>query len=99
VFEEELKSLCGEAYKRSNESDHYRSGSAPSYVMTQDGRERMSRPRVRKTNPDGSSEEMSLTSWKLAQSGLRGNNWRFWKKGWADLNDVCSSDLRPRQAA
>jgi len=68
IFEQELGGLCGEAYGRGDGADHYRAGSAPSYVMTQDGREPMQRPRVRKGKPDGSSEEVSLKSWKLAQS-------------------------------
>lgn len=68
VFEHELTHLCGERYERGNTSGHYRAGSAPSYVMTEGGREPMQRPRVRKANCDGSSEEVVLNSWKLAQS-------------------------------
>jgi transposase-like protein len=68
VFEQELSELCGEPYARSNGSDHCRAGSAPSYVMTESGREPMHRPRVRKINADGRSEEVALNSWKLAQS-------------------------------
>lgn len=68
VFEQELSSLCGERYGRYNESSYQRAGSAPSYVMTESGRKPMQRPRVRKHAPDGSSKEVSLTSWKLAQN-------------------------------
>ena len=68
VFEQELSSLCGERYGRDNEGSCQRAGSAPSYVMTESGREPMQRPRVRKHAPDGSSQEVSLTSWKLAQN-------------------------------
>ena len=68
VFEQELSSLCGERYGRDNEGSYQRAGSAPSYVMTESGREPMQRPRVRKHAPDGSSQEVSLTSWKLAQN-------------------------------
>ena len=68
VFEQELSSLCGERYGRDNEGSYQRAGSAPSYVMTESGREPMQRPRVRKQAPDGSSQEVSLTSWKLAQN-------------------------------
>lgn len=67
VFEQELSSLCGERYGRDNEGSFQRAGSAPSYVMTESGREPMKRPRVRKQAPDGSSQEVSLMSWKLAQ--------------------------------
>ena len=68
VFEQELSSLCGERYGRDNEGSYQRAGSAPSYVMTESGREPMQRPRVRKQAADGSSQEVSLNSWKLAQS-------------------------------
>ena len=68
VFEQELSSLCGERYGRDNEGSYKRAGSAPSYVMTESGREPMQRPRLRKHAPDGSSQEVSLTSWKLAQN-------------------------------
>jgi len=60
--------LCGERYGRSDDSDYCRAGSAPSYVMSEGGRKPMQRPRVRKVNTDGSSKEVSLNSWKLAQS-------------------------------
>ena len=68
VFEQELSGLCGERYGRDSEGSCYRSGSAPSYVITECGREPMPRPRVRKQAPDGSSKEVGLNSWKLAQS-------------------------------
>jgi len=68
VFEEELSVLCGKPYQHGNDSVHYRAGSAPSYVMTENGREPMQRPRVRRTNADGSREEVALNSWKLAQN-------------------------------
>jgi len=68
VFEQELSALCGERYGRSDDSDYCRAGSAPSYVMSEGGRKPMQRPRVRKVNADGSSKEVSLNSWKLAQS-------------------------------
>jgi len=62
VFDQELSSLCGERYEHSNANSHYRAGSAPSYVMTEAGREPMQRPRVRKFNADGSDEEVALSS-------------------------------------
>ena len=68
VFEAELNALCGKRYERGEDSAYQRSGSAPSYVMTECGREPMQRPRVRKAKADGSSEEVALSSWKLAQS-------------------------------
>jgi len=68
VFEQELSALCGERYGHGQDGDYCRAGSAPSYVMTKGGREPMQRPRVRKVSADGSSKEVSLNSWKLAQS-------------------------------
>jgi transposase-like protein len=68
IFEQEVDGLCGGRYLRHNGSDCYRAGTAPSYVMTEDGREPMQRPRVRKVADDGSSKELGLKSWKLAQS-------------------------------
>lgn len=68
VFEQEINALCGGRYGRDNEGDCYRAGSAPSFVMTEAGREPMQRPRVREVAGDGSSQEVGLKSWKLAQS-------------------------------
>lgn len=68
VFEAELNALCGKRYERGEDSAYHRAGSAPSFVMTECGREPMQRPRVRKAKADGSSEEVALNSWKLAQS-------------------------------
>lgn len=66
VFEEEIRGLCGEHYHPAS-NEHYRAGSAPSYVMIEGHRESMPRPRVRRRLSDGSSKEVDLKSWKLAQ--------------------------------
>ena len=66
VFEEEIRGLCGRHYQPDSD-DHYRAGSAPSYVMVEGHRESMSRPRVRRRGQQGDSEEVQLKSWKLAQ--------------------------------
>ena len=66
VFEEEIRGLCGSHYQPDSD-DHYRAGSAPSYVMIEGHRESMPRPRVRRRLDDGSSKEVDLKSWKLAQ--------------------------------
>lgn len=66
VFEEEIRGLCGRHYQPDSD-DHYRAGSAPSYVMVEGHREPMARPRVRRRLNDGSSKEVDLKSWKLAQ--------------------------------
>ena len=68
VFQQEIEALCGGRYSRGNEGACDRAGSAPSFVMTEGGREPMQRPRVREVAGDGSSREVSLKSWKLAQS-------------------------------
>ena len=67
IFEEEIRSLCGERYHPDG-SDYKRAGTAPSYVMTDARREPMDRPRVRLETGDGKTEEVSLKSWKIAQS-------------------------------
>jgi putative transposase len=67
IFEEEIRVLCGSRY-HPDEGPCRRAGSAPSYVITEGGRERMQRPRVRREHSDGSTEEVTLKSWKLAQS-------------------------------
>ena len=66
VFEEEIRGLCGRHYQPDSD-DHYRAGSAPSYVMVEGQRESMPRPRVRRRGQQGDSEEVQLKSWKLAQ--------------------------------
>ena len=66
VFEEEIRGRCGRHYQPDSD-DHYRAGSAPSYVMVEGQRESMPRPRVRRRGQQGDSEEVQLKSWKLAQ--------------------------------
>lgn len=67
IFEQEIRSLCGERYKPQG-GDCRRAGTAPSYVMTDARREAMDRPRLRRERPDGKTEEVHLKSWKMAQS-------------------------------
>lgn len=67
IFEEEIRSLCGERYHPGG-GDYHRAGTAPSYVMTDARREPMERPRVRRDRGGGGSEEVQLKSWKMAQS-------------------------------
>jgi len=67
IFEQEIRSLCGERYHPDG-GDCRRSGTAPSYVMTDARREAMERPRVRRERLDGRTEEVQLKSWKMAQS-------------------------------
>jgi transposase-like protein len=68
VIEQDVTALCGDRHKPDDASDYYRAGSAQSYVMAHGKHEPMERPRVRERQGDGSSKEVSLRSWKLAQS-------------------------------
>ena len=68
VIEQEVSALCGERHRPDGDSTYYRAGSAQSFVMAHGQHESMERPRVRKREVDGASKEVSLTSWKLAQS-------------------------------
>ena len=67
IFEQEIRNLCGKRYHPEG-SNCRRAGTAPSYVMTDVGREAMERPRVRREKADGGTEEVPLKSWKMAQS-------------------------------
>jgi len=66
IVEQEVRELCGTRHSPDG-GEHRRAGSAPSYVITEAGREPMQRPRVRRGHRDG-AEEVSLESWKMAQS-------------------------------
>jgi transposase-like protein len=66
VMAEEAASLCGQKYKP-KDSQHYRAGSAPGYVLFEGNRENVRRPRVRKKHPDGRTEETPLLTYTLAQ--------------------------------
>jgi transposase-like protein len=66
IAQQEVGALCG-ARHSPEEGEYRRAGSAPSYVFTDAGRERMQRPRVRRETGEG-SEEVALKSWKAAQS-------------------------------
>jgi putative transposase len=68
VIEQEVSALCGERHRPDGDSVYYRAGSAQSFVMAHGQHEPMERPRVRQRGADGCSEEVTLTSWKLAQS-------------------------------
>ena len=82
IFEEEIRSLCGERYHPA-EGDYRRAGAAPSYVINDARREPMDRPRVRRVKKDGGTEDVAFKSWKLAQSPdewdaamMRGGIWK-----------------------
>lgn len=68
VIDEEVATLCGDRYRPHPEGAYYRAGSAESYVKVNGRHEPMTRPRVRRKKEGSSSEEVTLTSWKLAQN-------------------------------
>ena len=66
VMAAEVTELCGPKHVPSP-SDHYRSGSSPGRVIYEGEREEVVRPRVRRTNGDGTSEEVELASYRAAK--------------------------------
>lgn len=68
MAEEEIESLCGRRHEQGAEREYFRAGTAPSYVHMESRRESMRRPRVRRREANGSSSEVELESWKVAQS-------------------------------
>ncbi|MDD4347471.1 MAG: hypothetical protein PHF70_00070 [Opitutales bacterium] len=68
IFEQEIRDLCGKRYHPEG-SNCRRAGTAPSYVMTDVGREAMEWPRVRREKADGGTRGgVPLKSWKMAES-------------------------------
>jgi putative transposase len=67
VMLEEVKALCGPAYRPDPEASCYRSGSAPGYAYMESRREPIQRPRVRRSNEEGATEEVELESYRAAQ--------------------------------
>lgn len=66
VMAAEVTELCGPKHAPSD-SDHYRSGSSSGRVIYEGEREKVVRPRVRRTNDDGTSEEVELASYRAAK--------------------------------
>lgn len=65
VLAVEVTELCGPKHSPS-ESEHYRAGSSPGRVLYEGEREAITRPRVRRTVADGSSQEVELASYRVA---------------------------------
>jgi len=61
----EVSELCGPKH-HPIESDHFRAGSSSGRVLFEGMREDVIRPRVRKRNADGSSEEIPLATYRAA---------------------------------
>lgn len=65
MFEAEVTALCGESY-RPSESSFRRAGSELVTIRTSQGKERVSKRRVRETLPDGREREVRLKSYEEA---------------------------------
>ncbi len=66
VMAVEVTELCGVKHSRS-QCDHHRAGSSPGRILYEGEREEIVRPRVRRTNADGSSQEVELVSYRVAK--------------------------------
>jgi len=67
VMTEELLRLCGPRYRPDADSEFSRAGTAEGYVYIEADREQITRPRVRRQNPDGTTSEVQLESYTAAQ--------------------------------
>ena len=67
IMTEEVRELCGPKYRPATEADCRRAGVAPGVVLCEGRRERIARPRVRRTKQDGSTEEVRLVTYASAQ--------------------------------
>ncbi len=65
VMASEVSELCGPKHHPA-ESDHFRAGSSSGRVLFEGDREEVIRPRVRKRNADGSSQEVVLDTYQAA---------------------------------
>ena len=67
VMTTEVSLLCGPAYHPDKSSDFCRAGSAPGYAYIESRREEVIRPRVRRRDEAGRSEEATLKSYAAVQ--------------------------------
>ena len=67
IMAEEVGELCGPKYRPASEVDCHRSGSAKGVALCEGRREEITRPRVRRTKGDGSTEEVHLDTYASAQ--------------------------------
>ncbi len=65
VMASEVSELCGPKH-HPDQSDHFRAGTSSGRVLLEGEREEVVRPRVRKRNNDGSSEEVVLATYQAA---------------------------------
>ena len=67
IMSEEVRELCGPNYHPATDADCHRAGVAPGVVLCEGRRERVARPRVRRTKQDGSTAEVRLATYASAQ--------------------------------
>ena len=67
IMAEEVQELCGPKYRPATDADCRRSGSAEGVAIVEGRRERVARPRVRRTKQDGTKEEVRLATYASAQ--------------------------------
>lgn len=65
VMAQEVTELCGPKHQPISD-DVYRNGSSPGRVIYEGSREEVMRPRVRRQNDDGSTSEVTLSSYQAA---------------------------------
>lgn len=66
VMAAEVTELCGPKHAPSS-SDHYRAGSSSGRILYEGQREEVVRPRVRLKSSNGTSQEVELTSYRVAK--------------------------------
>ena len=67
VMLEEVELLCGPRHRPGPDAEHFRSGTAPGYVLHEGRRMDVTRPRVRRNDGDGGTTETLLSSYVNAQ--------------------------------
>jgi putative transposase len=67
IMAEEVQELCGPKYRPASDTDCHRAGSAEGVAIVEGRRERVARPRVRRTRSDGTTEEVQLATYASAR--------------------------------
>lgn len=67
IMAEEVRQLCGPKYHPAPDADCRRAGTADGVVLVEGRREKIVRPRVRRTKSDGSTEETCLETYASAR--------------------------------
>ena len=67
IMAEEVRELCGPKYRPAAEADCRRAGVAPGVAIVEGRRQRVARPRVRRTKQDGTTQEERLATYASAQ--------------------------------